>query len=72
MQQDLESKVAFITGGSGLFTDQSRLQAVLDRTPMARLASPESVADAVAFLASPRADLITGVTLPVDCGWTAW
>jgi 2-deoxy-D-gluconate 3-dehydrogenase len=57
---------------AGLFTDERRLQAVLERTPMARLASPESVADAVAFLASPRADLITGVTLPVDCGWTAW
>ena len=56
----------------GLFTDESRLQAVLDRTPMGRLASPESIADAVAFLASPRADMITGVTLPVDCGWTAW
>ena len=56
----------------GLFTDQSRLQAVLDRTPMAKLASPESIADAVAFLASPRADMITGVTLPVHCGWTAW
>jgi NAD(P)-dependent dehydrogenase (short-subunit alcohol dehydrogenase family) len=55
-----------------LFTDESRLQAVLDRTPMNRLASPESIADAVAFLASPRADMITGVTLPVDCGWTAW
>ena len=55
-----------------LFTDQSRLQAVLDRTPMARLAPPESIGDAVAFLASPRADMITGVTLPVDGGWTAW
>jgi 2-deoxy-D-gluconate 3-dehydrogenase len=56
----------------GLFADQRLLQAVLDRTPMATLASPESIADAVAFLASPRADMITGVTLPVDCGWTAW
>jgi len=56
----------------GLFTDPSRLQAVLERTPMAKLASPESIADAVTFLASARADMITGVTLPVDCGWTAW
>jgi len=56
----------------GLFSDHQRLQAVLDRTPMGKLASPEAIADAVAFLASPRADLITGVTLPVDCGWTAW
>lgn len=56
----------------GLLADQRLLQGVLDRTPMARLASPQSIADAVAFLSSPRADMITGVTLPVDCGWTAW
>ncbi len=56
----------------GLFGNQQMLQAVLDRTPMGRLASPASVADAVAFLASPRADMVTGITLPVDCGWTAW
>jgi NAD(P)-dependent dehydrogenase (short-subunit alcohol dehydrogenase family) len=55
-----------------LFSDQRRLQAVLERTPMGKLASPEAIADAVVFLASPRADMITGVTLPVDCGWTAW
>jgi NAD(P)-dependent dehydrogenase (short-subunit alcohol dehydrogenase family) len=55
-----------------LFIDQTRLQAVLDRTPMGKLASPESIADAVVFLSSPRADMITGTTLPVDCGWTAW
>ena len=55
-----------------LFADEARVQAVLDRTPMARLATPESIADAVAFLASPRSDMITGVTLPVDGGWTAW
>jgi 2-deoxy-D-gluconate 3-dehydrogenase len=55
-----------------LFSDPNLLQGVLDRTPMGKLASPESIADAVAFLASPRADMITGVTLPVDCGWTAW
>ena len=56
----------------GLFSDQLRLQAVLDRTPMGKLASPQAIAYAVVYLASPRADLITGVTLPVDCGWTAW
>lgn len=55
-----------------LFADQARLDAVLERTPMKRLASPESIADAVVFLSSPQADMITGVTLPVDCGWTAW
>lgn len=36
-----------------------------------RIGSPVDVAGAVVFLASPAASLITGVTLPIDGGWTA-
>jgi 3-oxoacyl-[acyl-carrier protein] reductase len=36
--------------------------------PTGRFGEPEEVADAVAFLASPRADWITGVSLPIDGG----
>jgi len=39
------------------------------QTPMRRMASPEEIAAAVAFLASERASYITGVTLQVDGGW---
>jgi 2-deoxy-D-gluconate 3-dehydrogenase len=56
----------------GVFQNEAFLQLVLSRTPNGQLATPQSIADAVVFLASPRADMITGTTLPVDGGWTAW
>ncbi len=36
---------------------------------LGRLVQPAEIAEAVAFLASDRASAITGVSLPVDCGW---
>jgi 2-deoxy-D-gluconate 3-dehydrogenase len=55
-----------------VFDNEAYLQNVLSKTPNGKLATPEAIADAVVFLASRRADMITGVTLPVDGGWTAW
>ncbi len=40
------------------------------QTPAQRIAAPEEIAAAIAFLASERASYITGVTLQVDGGWT--
>ncbi|MBC8141230.1 MAG: SDR family oxidoreductase [Armatimonadetes bacterium] len=42
--------------------------AVRDRTPLRRLATPEDVAKAVLFFASPLADFITGANLAPDGG----
>ena len=39
--------------------------------PLGRSAKPQDVADAILFLASERAAMITGVGLPVDGGYTA-
>lgn len=41
-----------------------------DQIPLARFASAEEVASAVAFLASPAASYISGINLPVDGGRT--
>jgi NAD(P)-dependent dehydrogenase (short-subunit alcohol dehydrogenase family) len=46
--------------------DVSRLAA---NAALGRLVEPEEIARAVAFLAGPEAAAITGVNLPVDCGW---
>jgi NAD(P)-dependent dehydrogenase (short-subunit alcohol dehydrogenase family) len=42
------------------------------RTPMRRLGDVEEVAEAVAFLTSDEATYITGETLRVDGGWSAY
>lgn len=46
-------------------------QWVLDRIPAGRVGSPEDVAAAVVFAASPAASLMTGSSLVIDGGWTA-
>ena len=54
------------------FNDPTFRQWVLDRIPLGRLGTIEEVASAVVFLASPAAALVTGSSLLVDGGWTAW
>jgi NAD(P)-dependent dehydrogenase (short-subunit alcohol dehydrogenase family) len=47
-------------------------EALRRRIPMGRLASVDEVASVALFLASSESDYITGVTIPVDGGWTAY
>jgi NAD(P)-dependent dehydrogenase (short-subunit alcohol dehydrogenase family) len=53
--------------GSGAYSDAD----IENRVPMARFASPEDVAAAIAWLCSDAASFVNGVSLPVDGGWTA-
>ena len=51
---------------SGL--DDEAMERMLNQTPIGRLATPEEVANAIIFLASPSASYITGSTLAVTGG----
>jgi 3-oxoacyl-[acyl-carrier protein] reductase len=51
-------------------TEESIRQEMIDEIPAGRMAEASEVANAVAFLASPAASYINGVSLPVDGGRT--
>lgn len=64
------------------FTETPALQAAIARgdrdratlsrqAALGRMVQPSEVAHSVAFLLSDQASAITGVSLPVDCGWLA-
>ena len=44
----------------------------LARIPLGRLGELEDIMGAIVFLASPASALITGASLTIDGGWTAW
>jgi 3-oxoacyl-[acyl-carrier protein] reductase len=55
------------TDMTAALSEQAR-KALVDAIPLGRIGSPDTVADAVAFLAGDSASFITGVVLPVDGG----
>jgi NAD(P)-dependent dehydrogenase (short-subunit alcohol dehydrogenase family) len=51
---------------------ETQLPKFASRHPLNRIATPEEIASAVAYLASDEASFITGAALPVDGGRAAW
>lgn len=64
-----QDELAVARGKATGKTKQEMIDSWASQTPMRRMASPEEIAAAIAFLASERASYITGVTLQVDGGW---
>ncbi len=56
---------------AALQADPVRNAAILERIPAKRWGTPDDLAGAVVFLASPAADYVHGHTLAVDGGWLA-
>lgn len=61
----------YTPGNSERLDDPAYLEGVLARIPNRRLAEIRDVAGAVIYLASPASDMVTGITIMVDGGWTA-
>lgn len=49
--------------------DKDAIDDIISRTPLCRMGTPDDVAGAVSFLASPDSSFITGCTLPVTGGF---
>jgi len=55
-----------------LLDDPKAASEVLSKVPMARFAELHEIRAPIVFLASPAASYVTGASLLVDGGWTAW
>ena len=64
-----QDELAEVRGKAAGKSKQEIIDSWALQAPMRRMAEPEEIAAAVAFLASERASYITGVTLQVDGGW---
>jgi NAD(P)-dependent dehydrogenase (short-subunit alcohol dehydrogenase family) len=51
-----------------VLADKDKLDKILSRTPLKRVASPEEIASVIAFLAMPASSYITGQNINIDGG----
>jgi 2-deoxy-D-gluconate 3-dehydrogenase len=58
--------------GEQTFKDKAIYDDIISRIPLHRVGEPEEIIGAVVYLASDASTLVTGHTLMVDGGWTAW
>ncbi|MGW0804242.1 3-hydroxybutyrate dehydrogenase [Nonomuraea sp. NPDC002799] len=67
----VEAQIADQAEVHGIAPDEVVADIMLRPAAIKRLIEPEEVAELVAYLCGPAGAFITGVSLPVDGGWTA-
>lgn len=67
----LNPTVTLTPMGEMAWSDPAKSTPMLAKIPLGRFARPEDIADAVAFLLSDRAAMISGTSVPVDGGFLA-
>ena len=55
----------------GVGIEEAAVSILSEKQPSLNFVTPEQLGGALVFLCSPAADQITGISLPVDGGWTA-
>ncbi len=55
-----------------IFQDPGYVEYIRKQTPLGRPGNPDDLKGAVVYLSSPASDYVTGQTIFVDGGWTAW
>lgn len=65
-----QNRFLLVDKGTGGWT--ARGKTIVDHTPMGRFGEPEDLLGCVLWLLSPAASFVTGITVPVDGGFSAY
>jgi len=67
----VQKQIDDLAAHAGIPSEAAKAQLLAEKQPSLEFATPEQIGAAAAFLCSPAADQIRGISLTMDGGWTA-